>query len=90
MDADAAITDMNFELPLKSYENYNMVMHGWEHLVYEKRSWTYIHARIFLMRKCEWSMELMERWASLGPQTPQFNASSKLLPTIRLSLDGVK
>ncbi|GLJ43389.1 hypothetical protein SUGI_0901610 [Cryptomeria japonica] len=79
MDADAVITDMDFELPLESYENYNMVLHGWKHLVYEKRSWTSINAGIFLMRNCEWSMEFMERWASMGPQTPQFDASSELL-----------
>eukprot|EP01018_Ginkgo_biloba_P040012 Gb_27912 [translate_table: standard] len=79
VDSDAAITDMEFEMPLERYANHNLVVHGWEHLVYQKRSWVGLNAGIFLIRNCEWSMEFMDRWASMGPQSPLYVSSGKLL-----------
>lgn len=68
MDSDAIFTDMTFELPLHKYENYNMVMHGWDDAVYEKRSWLGLNAGVFLIRNCQWSMDLLHAWAPMSPK----------------------
>ncbi|XP_057957809.1 putative glycosyltransferase 7 [Malania oleifera] len=72
VDSDAAFTDMEFELPLERYRDHNLVVHGWAHLVYEKKSWTSLNAGIFLIRNCQWSMDFMEVWAAMGPQSPDY------------------
>lgn len=72
VDSDAAITDMDFTLPLERYKAYNLVIHGWANLIYEKRSWTGLNAGVFLIRNCQWSMDLMERWVGFGPQSPEY------------------
>lgn len=79
LDADAIITDMEFEIPLEKYDDYNMVVHGWEGVVFEKRSWLGLNAGSFLIRNCQWSMDLMERWASMGPKGPMGAAFKDIL-----------
>lgn len=68
MDSDAIFTDMSFQLPLKKYENYNMVMHGWNDAVYDKRSWLGLNAGVYLIRNCQWSMDLLHAWAPMSPK----------------------
>lgn len=68
MDSDAIFTDMTFELPLHKYENYNMVMHGWDDAVYDKRSWLGLNAGVFLLRNCQWSMDMLHAWAPMSPK----------------------
>ncbi|KAA8531553.1 hypothetical protein F0562_006262 [Nyssa sinensis] len=73
VDSDAAFTDMDFKLPLERYKDHNFVVHGWAHLIYEKKSWTGLNAGVFLIRNCQWSLDFMEVWASMGPQTPNYD-----------------
>jgi xyloglucan 6-xylosyltransferase len=68
MDSDAIFTDMSFQLPLKKYEKYNMVMHGWDDSVYDKRSWLGLNAGVYLIRNCQWSMDLLHAWAPMSPK----------------------
>nr|DAD21281.1 TPA_asm: hypothetical protein HUJ06_022744 [Nelumbo nucifera] len=77
MDSDAAFTDMDFKLPLERYREHNMVVHGWEKLIYEKKSWVSLNAGVFLIRNCQWSMDFMDVWASMGPQTPDYDKWGK-------------
>ncbi|KAK9284529.1 hypothetical protein L1049_023704 [Liquidambar formosana] len=72
VDSDALFTDMDFKLPLERYKEHNLVAHGWFHLVYEKKSWTSLNAGVFLIRNCQWSMDFMEAWAGMGPQSPDY------------------
>ncbi|CAK9141118.1 unnamed protein product [Ilex paraguariensis] len=72
VDSDAVFTDMDFKVPLKRYEDHNLVVHGWPKEVYEKKSWVAINAGIFLIRNCQWSMDFLEVWASMGPHTPNY------------------
>uniref|UniRef100_A0A0D9VKE7 Glycosyltransferase 7 n=1 Tax=Leersia perrieri TaxID=77586 RepID=A0A0D9VKE7_9ORYZ len=74
VDSDAVLTDMDFRLPLRRYRGHNLVAHGWRHLVYESTppSWTSLNAGVFLIRNCQWSLDFMAAWASMGPDsTPQ-------------------
>ncbi|GMH06352.1 hypothetical protein Nepgr_008192 [Nepenthes gracilis] len=73
VDSDAAITDMDFKLPLKRYKDHNLVVHGWADMIYEKKSWTGLNAGVFLIRNCQWSMDFLDKWASMGPQSPDYD-----------------
>ncbi|XP_009624871.1 putative glycosyltransferase 7 [Nicotiana tomentosiformis] len=79
VDSDAAFTDMDFKLPLDRYKAHNFVVHGWEKLIYEQKSWTSINAGVFLIRNCQWSMDLMEAWAKMGPQSPEYDKWGEIL-----------
>ncbi|KAK9949180.1 hypothetical protein M0R45_004714 [Rubus argutus] len=72
VDSDALFTDMEFKLPLEKYKNHNLVVHGWAHLILDTHSWTGLNAGVFLIRNCQWSMDFLEAWASMGPQTPDY------------------
>jgi hypothetical protein len=79
MDSDAIFTDMSFQLPLEKYANYNMVMHGWDDKVYVKRSWLALNAGVFLLRNCQWSLDLLYAWAPMSPKGPVRDAIGPLL-----------
>lgn len=66
MDSDALFTDMNFEIPLHKYEGYNMVVHGNPDLLFQKKSWTALNTGSFLIRNCQWSLDLLDIWAPMG------------------------
>nr|QSB46675.1 transferase [Rubia yunnanensis] len=72
VDSDAAFTDMDFTLPFDRYKDHNMVIHGWPRLINEEKSWTGLNAGVFLIRNCQWAMDFMEKWASMGPQSPEY------------------
>ncbi|XP_074295266.1 putative glycosyltransferase 7 [Silene latifolia] len=82
VDSDAVITDMDFDLPLDKYKEFNLVVHGWPNLVFKKRSWTGLNAGVFLIRNCQWSMELLDRWASFGPASPEYAQWGPILKSI--------
>eukprot|EP00249_Psilotum_nudum_P001667 c14295_g1_i1 orf=1045-2511(+) len=78
LDSDAIITDMEFEIPLIKYTSHHMVVHGWENLIYENRSWVGLNAGSFVVRNCQWTLHFLERWASMGPLGPIRTASGKI------------
>ncbi|XP_024372742.1 probable xyloglucan 6-xylosyltransferase 5 [Physcomitrium patens] len=79
MDSDALFTDMTFEIPIEKYKGYNMVLHGNEKDVYEKKSWLGLNTGSFLMRNCQWSLDLLEIWAIMGPKGAVRMEAGKLL-----------
>lgn len=78
VDSDAAITDMDFKLPLDRYRHHNLVVHGWQHVIVDERSWTGLNAGVFLIRNCQWSLDLMALWAGMGPQSPDYDRWGEL------------
>ncbi|KAH7436801.1 hypothetical protein KP509_05G036300 [Ceratopteris richardii] len=66
MDSNAAFTDMTFKLPMERYAQYNLVLHGWDDDIYLKKSWVGLNAGVFLIRNCQWSLDLMDAWARMG------------------------
>ncbi|KAL2906456.1 putative glycosyltransferase 7 [Bienertia sinuspersici] len=78
VDSDAAITDMDFSLPLEKYKVHNLIIHGWPKLVFEKKSWTGLNAGVFLIRNCQWSMDLLEKWVEFGPISPNYEKWGKI------------
>ncbi|KAI5078800.1 hypothetical protein GOP47_0006471 [Adiantum capillus-veneris] len=68
MDSDAMFTDMAFELPIEKYKNHNLVLHGWEEDVYQKRAWVGLNTGSFVIRNCQWSLDLFDAWAPMGPK----------------------
>ncbi|KAJ3683161.1 hypothetical protein LUZ60_013388 [Juncus effusus] len=79
VDSDAIFTDMDFSLPLDRYKNHNFVVNGWPNLIYEAKSWVSLNAGVFLIRNCQWSFDFMEEWASMGPQSPDYEQWGKTL-----------
>ncbi|KAK9678455.1 hypothetical protein RND81_11G212700 [Saponaria officinalis] len=82
IDSDAIITDMDFNIPLEKYKDYNLVVPGWPNLIFEKKSWTGLNAGVFLIRNCQWSMDLLNRWASFGPTSPDYHKWGFILKSI--------
>lgn len=72
VDSDAIFTDMEFKLLLERYKDHNLVVHGWWHLIYKEQSWTCLNVGVFLIRNCQWSMNLIDAWTSMGPQSPDY------------------
>ncbi|BFG28771.1 hypothetical protein CerSpe_150450 [Prunus speciosa] len=72
VDSDAIFTNMEFKLLLERYKDHNLVVHGWWHLIYKEQSWTCLDVGAFLIRNCQWSMNLIEAWTSMGPQSPDY------------------
>jgi len=67
VDSDALFTDMDFTPPWRRYKEHNLVVHGWPGVIYNDRSWTALNAGVFLIRNCQWSMELIDTWTGMGP-----------------------
>lgn len=68
MDSDALFTDMSFEVPLEKYESYNLVMHGFDEKVYKQKLWTGLNTGSFFIRNCQWSLDILDAWAPMGPK----------------------
>ncbi|AEC07370.1 unnamed protein product [Arabidopsis thaliana] len=72
VDSDALFTDMDFTPPWRRYKEHNLVVHGWPGVIYNDRSWTALNAGVFLIRNCQWSMELIDTWTGMGPVSPEY------------------
>ncbi|KAH7848184.1 hypothetical protein Vadar_034754 [Vaccinium darrowii] len=79
IDSDAIFADMDFTPPLERYKDHNLVVDGWPNLIYEKKSWVGLNAGVFFIRNCQWSMDFLEVWAEMGPQTPNYEKWGKIL-----------
>lgn len=79
MDSDAMFTDMAFQLPMEKYENYNMVLHGWDDMVYKQKNWIGLNTGSFLIRNCQWSLDILDAWAPMGPVGKVRDDAGKLL-----------
>ncbi|CBI15187.3 unnamed protein product, partial [Vitis vinifera] len=79
MDSDALFTDMVFEIPLSKYDNYNLVVHGYPDLMFNQKSWIALNTGSFLFRNCQWSLDLLDAWAPMGPKGPIRDEAGKIL-----------
>ncbi|KAF5443376.1 hypothetical protein F2P56_035935 [Juglans regia] len=79
MDSDALFTDMVFELPLGKYTNHNLVIHGYPDLLFDQKSWIALNTGSFLFRNCQWSLDLLDAWAPMGPKGPIRDEAGKIL-----------
>uniref|UniRef100_A0A0E0GLB6 Glycosyltransferase 5 n=1 Tax=Oryza nivara TaxID=4536 RepID=A0A0E0GLB6_ORYNI len=70
VDSDAVFTDMLFEIPWERYAVHNLVLHGWEAKVFDEKSWIGVNTGSFLIRNCQWSLDLLDAWAPMGPRGP--------------------
>ncbi|CAE6080928.1 unnamed protein product [Arabidopsis arenosa] len=79
MDSDAMFTDMVFELPWERYKDYNLVMHGWDEMVYDQKNWIGLNTGSFLLRNSQWSLDLLDAWAPMGPKGKIREEAGKVL-----------
>jgi hypothetical protein len=74
LDADAVFTNMRFKLPLAEFDPYNLVLHGDDHLVHENVDPTGLSTGAFLIRNCQWSLDLLGAWAFTGTDSKREEA----------------
>ncbi|KAH6809883.1 Galactosyl transferase GMA12/MNN10 family protein [Perilla frutescens var. frutescens] len=79
IDSDAFFTDIAFEIPLSKYEGYNMVVHGYPNLLFDEKSWIALNTGSFLLRNCQWSLDLLDAWAPMGPKGRVRDEAGKIL-----------
>lgn len=79
MDSDAIFTDMTFEMPMDKYEGKNLVVHGFHNLLFEQHRWIGVNTGSFLIRNCQWSLDLLDAWAPFGPEGETRVNAGKLL-----------
>ncbi|XP_057948023.1 probable xyloglucan 6-xylosyltransferase 5 [Malania oleifera] len=79
MDSDAMFTDMVFEIPLSKYDGYNLVVHGYPDLMFNQKSWIALNTGSFLFRNCQWSLDLLDAWAPMGPKGPIRDEAGRVL-----------
>ncbi|XP_057415096.1 xyloglucan 6-xylosyltransferase 2-like [Lotus japonicus] len=79
MDSDAMFTDMAFEVPWERYKDHNFVMHGWNEMVYDEKNWIGLNTGSFLLRNCQWSLDLLDAWAPMGPKGKIRDDAGKIL-----------
>ncbi|KAL2935287.1 putative xyloglucan 6-xylosyltransferase 5 [Bienertia sinuspersici] len=79
LDSDALFTDMVFEVPLSKYKDHNLVIHGYPDLLFEEKSWIALNTGSFLLRNSQWSLDLLDSWAPMGPKGPVRDEAGKVL-----------
>ncbi|CAK7322819.1 unnamed protein product [Dovyalis caffra] len=79
MDSDAMFTDMVFEIPLSKYDKHNLVIHGYPDLLFEQKEWIALNTGSFLLRNCQWSLDLLDAWAPMGPKGAIRDEAGKIL-----------
>ncbi|XP_044477636.1 probable xyloglucan 6-xylosyltransferase 5 [Mangifera indica] len=79
MDSDAMFTDMVFEIPVAKYDKYNLVVHGYPDLMFDQKSWIALNTGSFLFRNCQWSLDLLDAWAPMGPKGVVREEAGKIL-----------
>eukprot|EP00897_Mesotaenium_endlicherianum_P009610 jgi/Mesen1/8678/ME000051S08080 len=67
VDADVYFTDMLFDMPMASYEKYEMVVPGYYDHVYKHKDWVGLNTGVFLTRNNQWTLDLLDMWAVFGP-----------------------
>ncbi|XP_051136438.1 probable xyloglucan 6-xylosyltransferase 5 [Andrographis paniculata] len=79
MDSDAIFTDMAFEVPLLKYKDHNLVVHGHRDLLFDQKLWVALNTGSFLIRNCQWSLDLLDAWVPMGPRGPIREEAGKVL-----------
>ncbi|KAG6390011.1 hypothetical protein SASPL_151489 [Salvia splendens] len=79
MDNDALFTDMVFEIPFHRYRAANLVIHGYPDILFNEKSWIALNTGSFLIRNCQWSLDLLDAWAQMGPRGPPREEAGRIL-----------
>ncbi|XP_059440187.1 xyloglucan 6-xylosyltransferase 2-like isoform X2 [Corylus avellana] len=79
MDSDALFTDMSFEVPWERYKDHNLVLHGWDEMVYDRKNWIGLNTGSFLLRNCQWALDILDAWAPMGPKGKVRDEAGKVL-----------
>ncbi|KAL6648273.1 hypothetical protein ACP70R_012497 [Stipagrostis hirtigluma subsp. patula] len=79
VDSDVVFTDMLFEPPWGRYARHNLVLPGWDEKVYAAKSWLGVNAGSFVIRNCQWSLDLLDAWSRMGPRGPVRDSYGKVL-----------
>ncbi|XP_047938538.1 probable xyloglucan 6-xylosyltransferase 5 [Salvia hispanica] len=79
MDSDALFTDMVFQIPFHRYRSSNMIIHGYPDMLFKEKSWIALNTGSFLLRNSQWSLDLLDAWAQMGPRGRPREEAGKIL-----------
>uniref|UniRef100_A0ACD5XJS8 Uncharacterized protein n=1 Tax=Avena sativa TaxID=4498 RepID=A0ACD5XJS8_AVESA len=82
VDSDVVFTDMLFEPPWGKYMAHNLLIPGWESKVYEEKNWMGTNAGSFVIRNCQWSLNLLDAWAEMGRSGPAREKYGKIFAKV--------
>ncbi|KAG6553052.1 hypothetical protein Mapa_005389 [Marchantia paleacea] len=82
VDSDAVFTDMVFEPPFQSYQEYNLIMWGSEEMVFEKKSFVGLNAGDMIIRNCQWSLDFFDAIIPFGPDGNVRNNAGRMLTKV--------
>ncbi|AQK39268.1 probable glycosyltransferase 3 [Zea mays] len=83
LDAGALVTDMGFELPLARYEGAHLVVRGDSYQLFQRRAWDAASTASFLLRNCQWSLDLLDAWTVMAPRgRARYDAGALLTATL--------
>ncbi|CAI9762624.1 unnamed protein product [Fraxinus pennsylvanica] len=71
--------DMAFEVPWERYKDHNFLMHGWSEMVYDQKTWIGLNTWSFFLRNYQWSLDILNTWASIRPKGKVTEEAGKLL-----------
>ncbi|KAF2557469.1 hypothetical protein F2Q68_00012910 [Brassica cretica] len=71
IDYDESFIVMEFMASLH-YRYQNLVVYGWPSITYVIQSWIVVNANVFHIRNCQWSMEVIDTWKSMGPASLEY------------------
>lgn len=66
MDLDVMFMDMFFEFFIDKYKDYNMVLYGFDEMVYKMKSWVGFNIGSFFLCNCQWFLDLLDVWVFMG------------------------
>ncbi|ONM36759.1 putative xyloglucan 6-xylosyltransferase 5 [Zea mays] len=79
LDVGALVTDMGFELPLARYEGAHLVVRGDSYQLFQRRAWDAASTASFLLRNCQWSLDLLDAWVVMAPKGRARHDAGELL-----------
>ncbi|CAF2071221.1 unnamed protein product [Brassica oleracea var. botrytis] len=71
IDYDESFIVMEFMASLH-YRYQNLVVYGWPCITYVIQSWIVVNADVFHIGNCQWSMEIIDTWKSMGPASLEY------------------
>lgn len=70
VDADAVFTDMSLEPPFADLKDHNLLLFR-----EDRKDMTGLHTGNYLIRNCQWSLDLIQAWGSASAKPADYNES---------------
>jgi xyloglucan 6-xylosyltransferase len=69
----------DYSAPLESYDGHNLIIQGYQDLLFEKHSYIILNTGNFLFRNYQWSLDILDGWAPMRPKGLIRDQAGKIL-----------